>query len=350
MKNIITLLALIVVTITFAQAPEGFNYQAVARDAMGDIIVNTTIGVEFQLHETTIDGPVIYTETHSPTTNAYGIFNLIVGQGTSTDNFNLVDWATDLHFIETSIDVANGSTYVSVGITQLLSVPYALHAKTATNGITTAQATILGNTSGTNTGDQNLTVSETGDILTINGGNSVLVPGISLLNFPAPPAAIGDFRDGGIVFWIDPTDNTKGLVVDINNLSTSAEWGCSSTVITGADGSAIGTGAQNTIDIEAGCTTVGIAADLCANSTTGGFSDWFLPSTGELQEIFTNRVAINTTIAAQSGDDLGTDVYWSSTEVPDVVTSNAFVFVFGGGSLLNFNKINAFSVRGVRAF
>ena len=136
MKKLYTILASVLITATtFAQAPEGFNYQAVARDVVGNIIANTTIGVEFQLHETTIGGPLVYTETHSLTTNSYGVFNVIVGQGTSTDNFNMVVWAGDLHFIETSIDIANDDTYVSIGTTQLLRVPYAFHAKTAGNGL-----------------------------------------------------------------------------------------------------------------------------------------------------------------------------------------------------------------------
>ncbi|WP_299444305.1 hypothetical protein [uncultured Aquimarina sp.] len=345
MKNIITLLALIVVTITFAQAPEGFNYQAVARDAMGDIIVNTTIGVEFQLHETTIDGPVIYTETHSPTTNAYGIFNLIVGQGTSTDTFNLVDWATDLHFIETSIDLANGSTYVTIGTTQLLSVPYALHAKTATNGITTAQATILGNTSGTNTGDQDITGITS---------NAVLIAALEvrITALENPPPAVGGFREGGIVFWIDPMDNTKGLVVDLNDLALAqAEWGCNGIDITGADGSAIGTGAQNTMDIlAAGC---GGGAALCNASTNGGFNDWFLPSTDAMTEISNNITTINAAITLNGGTVINTSTgfegsYWTSTEV-NSDKALSFFFVSGSSSTF-FNKFVGLSVRGVRAF
>ena len=75
--------------------------------------------------------------------------------------------------------------------------------------------------------------------------------------------AIGDTHQGGIVFWLD--GNGGGLIAAPTDQSTGVEWGCHGTSISGADGTGIGTGAQNTIDIEAGCTTTGIAADICAN-------------------------------------------------------------------------------------
>lgn len=133
MKKLYTLLATILLTTNiFAQAPEGFNYQALARDSAGDIIVNTTIAVQFDLRETTLAGTIIYTETHNPTTNGNGVFNLVLGQGTLTFGvFNTIDWSSDSHFLEVSIDPANGTAFNSLGTTQLLSVPYALHAKTA---------------------------------------------------------------------------------------------------------------------------------------------------------------------------------------------------------------------------
>ncbi|WP_375237931.1 hypothetical protein [Aurantibacter sp.] len=124
---------LFIVSFSFAQTPEGFNYQSVIRDTAGDIIVNTTIGVQFQLRQTTTMGSIIYTETHSPTTNNYGMFNVIVGQGTTSDTFNTIDWSSDSYFLEVSIDPIGGTTYVSLGTTQLLSVPYALNAATADN-------------------------------------------------------------------------------------------------------------------------------------------------------------------------------------------------------------------------
>ena len=135
MKKLYILIASVLITVSgLAQAPEGFNYQSVVRDNAGEVIANTGISIQFQLHETTAVGPVIYTETHSVTTNANGLFTTIVGQGTTSDLFNTINWASDSFFLETAVDIAGGSTYLSMGTSQLLSVPYALYAKTSGSG------------------------------------------------------------------------------------------------------------------------------------------------------------------------------------------------------------------------
>lgn len=131
--------------------------------------------------------------------------------------------------------------------------------------------------------------------------------------------AIGQNYGGGIIFYIDGT-NQHGLISSTSDQSTSAEWGCYGTTISGADGTAVGTGNQNTIDIEAGCTTVGIAADICANLVLNGYSDWFLPSKDELNLMYINRVAI--------GGFADFD-YWSSSEYDANRTWNQF-FDYGG--------------------
>ncbi len=176
---------------------------------------------------------------------------------------------------------------------------------------------------------------------------------ITLLDVYEAPANIGDYRDGGVVFWVDPADNTKGMVCAINDqASSSAGWGCYDAVnpvtINGADGTAIGTGAQNTADIVAGCTSSGIAADVCTNLTLNGYSDWFLPSKDEMNEIYQNKATVNATATANGGSNLDESVlYWTSSEFD---AQNAYDFYFFNGASQSSLKLNVFSVRAVRAF
>jgi len=125
-----------------------------------------------------------------------------------------------------------------------------------------------------------------------------------------------------------------------------ASWGCYGTSIAGAIGTAIGTGAANTTAIEAACVTTGTAADLCANLTLNGYSDWFLPSKYELIEIYNNRIAINTTAANNGGTNF-TSIYWSSTEGS---SNSAWNYNFNNGYSDSNYKFYTYRVLAIRAF
>jgi hypothetical protein len=334
MKKSYTILAALLLTaITFAQAPEGFNYQAVVKDAAGDIMVSTTIGVQVQLRETSIAGSVIYTETHSPTTNANGVFNLIVGQGTSTDTFNTIDWANDLHFLEISMDITNGSAYVSVGTTQLMSVPYAVQAATA------ATATTLPNG------------IDQGYIEALEARIAALDTRLTALE-PLPTANVGDLRAGGVVFWVDPADNTRGLVCALSDYATRVAWGCSGANLPSVPdvinfppvgpGTEIGDGITNTNGILTDCPTA--PAALAARSLG---PEWFLPSAKALNEMILHRAIINATASTNGGANFTDNFYWSSTEAD---YGNAWLQNFANGYQLYYGKDYPFNVRAVRAF
>jgi len=151
--------------------------------------------------------------------------------------------------------------------------------------------------------------------------------------------AIGDTHQGGIIFYLD--GNGGGLIAAPSDQSTDAEWGCWGTAISGADGTAIGAGNQNTIDIELGCATPGTAADICANLTLGGYSDWYLPSKDELNEMYLNKAAI--------GGFASPKDYWSSTESDYM---NAWFQYFNNGNQYANSKTysNGLGVRAVRTF
>jgi hypothetical protein len=164
--------------------------------------------------------------------------------------------------------------------------------------------------------------------------------------------AIGDSYQGGIIFYLDGLGG--GLIAAPTDQSTGAEWGCYGALITGADGTAVGTGYQNTIDIEAGCTTSGTAADICANLTLGGYSDWFLPSIDELNLMWTNLADSDgdgTAIGSSDPNNLGGfagTYYWSSTEDDNI---DAWIQFFGDGEQFASDKgFFGNNVRAVRSF
>ena len=133
MKKLYTIIAVILLTAsTFAQAPDKMSYQAVIRDVSGSLTSNQSVGIQISIIQTTVGGTAVYVETQTPTTNANGLVSLEIGTGTVvTGNFSTIDWGADSYFIKTETDPTGGSMYTITGTSQLLSVPYALHEKTA---------------------------------------------------------------------------------------------------------------------------------------------------------------------------------------------------------------------------
>ncbi|MDO9185142.1 MAG: hypothetical protein Q7W13_03950 [Bacteroidia bacterium] len=123
---------------SFAQAPpEGINYQAVARDTNGKALSNSVnLKVKFTIWDSISGGTIIFTEPHDPvSTNRYGLFTLVIGK-VNTSDFSSINWATGNVFLEVEIDTVGGNNYTSMGRIQMMSVPYALYAKTAGGGLT----------------------------------------------------------------------------------------------------------------------------------------------------------------------------------------------------------------------
>tara|TARA_R110001592_G_scaffold363221_2_gene681598 strand:- start:10381 stop:11889 length:1509 start_codon:yes stop_codon:yes gene_type:complete len=133
MKRILlTIVAAAALTISaFGQSPEGFAYQAVVRDAGNTILNNQPVGIQLTIQQGSIGGTAVYTETFAPTTNVFGLVSLQIGSGTSNDDFASIDWANGPYFIETAVDVSGGTTYDVMGTSQMMSVPYALYAKSS---------------------------------------------------------------------------------------------------------------------------------------------------------------------------------------------------------------------------
>ncbi|MBI9069936.1 MAG: hypothetical protein JEZ09_21785, partial [Salinivirgaceae bacterium] len=202
MKKIYTILTALLLTATLclpqqvkAQSPEKMSYQAVIRNNSDALVTSTQVGMQISILQGSADGTPVYTETQTPTTNVNGLVSFEIGGDNATvvsGYFSTINWANGIYFIKTETDPTGGTNYTITGTSQLLSVPYALHAKTAetiTGGInesdptftgsqaaniTTTDITNLSNLSGTNTGDQDITgiTINTNAISTIQGENT----------------------------------------------------------------------------------------------------------------------------------------------------------------------------------
>jgi len=128
-----------------------------------------------------------------------------------------------------------------------------------------------------------------------------------------PEYQIGDLVEGGIVYYVDETGG-HGLVAALEDLPGVYAWGCTDGMVSGADGTAIGTGLQNTLDIVNGCSDTNSAGYNAFNASMGGYEDWCLPSKDELIAMY-NGIGN----AGPYGDisNFGNGWYWSSTELDD---------------------------------
>ena len=105
------------------------------RDAGNMIVTNQAVGLQIVILQGGLGGIPVYTEEFSSSTNGYGLLNIEIGTGTTLDDFSTIDWANGPFFIETSTDLTGGASYTVMGASQMMSVPYALYAKTSGSSI-----------------------------------------------------------------------------------------------------------------------------------------------------------------------------------------------------------------------
>lgn len=132
MKKILTVVTVFLIsTFVFGQTPEKMSYQAVLRDVNGALVANQQVGMQISILK---GETAVYIETQTPITNNNGLVTLEIGSGSIiSGNFSEIDWSNGTYFIKTETDLTGGSAYSITGTSPLLSVPYSLHAKTASS-------------------------------------------------------------------------------------------------------------------------------------------------------------------------------------------------------------------------
>jgi len=409
MKKIITICAVLLMTASvFAQAPEKMSYQAVVRDGSNALVTSTAVGMQISILQGSASGTAVYVETQTPTSNINGLVSLEIGSGTVVSgDFTTIDWANGPYFIKTETDPTGGTSYTITGTSQLLSVPYALHAKTAetvtgtitetdpifgasvASGITGADTTNWNNkldsytetdpifgasvASGitgadtTNWNNKLDSYTETDPIFgasvasgitgtdttnwnnkqdqLVAGTNITIVGNTINATSGGSTLAIGDSYQGGIIFWLDATGQ-HGLIAATADQNTGIQWYNGTDRNTGTAGDGLYAGAMN---------TAMIVATQMADNQSGSFAakvcaDYSVTVGGVtygdwyLPSNYELNLLYLQRIAVGG---FASAAYWSSTESNATL---AFSFHFSLGYAFYNSKNATVSVRAVRAF
>lgn len=189
MKFFFSIIFIVAISCSYSQVapPQAFSYSAIARDNLGNPLVNQNIGIQFSILKGSTVGPIQYQENHFTPTNQFGLFNLTIGTGAVQQGiFNSINWGNDSYYLKVGLDVGGGTNFQVMGTTQFLSVPYALYSGSTNNP--TYQILSLSNdtlrlTNGGNVylGEYrdsiiNQTLSFNNDTLKISQGNQVVLP------------------------------------------------------------------------------------------------------------------------------------------------------------------------------
>jgi hypothetical protein len=156
------------VMIAAAQAPAKLNYQGIARNSTGAPVASRTLGLRITVHDGSPTGTIVYQERQNATTNAFGLYNVVIGGGSSlTGTIGGIDWKSGSKFIQVEIDINGGIAYTDLGASELLSVPYALYAENTPAPTLTLSGNVL------SAGGNNITLPTP----TITAGSGIIVSG-----------------------------------------------------------------------------------------------------------------------------------------------------------------------------
>lgn len=415
MKKLSTISVLLfAATCLFAQVPEKMSYQAVVRDASGILVSDKEVGMQISILQWSAMGIPAYVELQSPETNSNGLVSVEIGGGIPlTGTFSGIDWSDGPFFIKTEVDPAGGANYTISGTTQVLSVPFALHAKTAESvdfsevdpifeGAAASTITLTDidkwNTKVSDEIDPVFTMSassritednisawdnkldmeedgsDTNEIQTISKSGATVTlshaggsftdsvntymagPGIEIndqtISLEQKPK-VGDLYKGGIIFFVDHTGE-HGLIASLDDLDggDGVVWSdnLDSDVGSKAQSATDGVSNTNAMLVHQFATS---AAQLCRDLG----SEWYLPSNRELYMLFSQELIIDQIL--DNDGDPNTNGLVQEKRMPtrgkywsstEHDTERAWAYKAPSGDTSEISKSSTFKVRAVQAF
>jgi hypothetical protein len=297
-----------------AQAPQGITYQAVARNSAGVEIASQPLTVRIRVRDITATGTIVYSETHSVTTNAFGLFTINIGSGTPVSGaFSGINWSNGAKFLQTEVDFGTG--FLDMGTSQLQSVPYALYAEQSGSG----------GGGGDNWGSQ---VVQTSSILSGNGTSS------SPLTLSQQGASNGQVLKWNGTTWAPAADNnTDAQTLTVSGTTLSISGGNSVTLPTGSGGDNWGT---QVVQTDATLTGQGITGNTLKIAQQGASSGQVLKWNGSTWAPAADN---NTTYTAGAGISItGTTISATDASATNEIqtlslSGNTLSLSNGGGSV-----------------
>ena len=207
--SIIILANLLLSSSIFAQSPDKMSYQAVIRNSSDQLVPNQSVGMQISILQ---NSTPVFVETHNATTNVNGLVSVEIGNGSVVSGtFASINWASGTYFIKTEIDPTGGASYTITGTTQLLSVPYALHAAEAAtvpdNAITLPKISAAG--------------ASSGEVLSFNGSSVVWDPAGDITGVEAGDGLVGGATAGNAVLNVGAG---TGISVAANAISLNETY------------------------------------------------------------------------------------------------------------------------------
>ncbi|WP_374441336.1 beta strand repeat-containing protein [Epilithonimonas sp.] len=324
MKKIVLITALALGTyMVSAQAPEKMSYQAIIRNNSGQLLANQNVAVRVSVLQGSAGGTSVYSERLTGTTNANGLVSLEIGSGTVLGGtFSTINWGGNSYYLKTETDPAGGTNYTISGTSQLLSVPYALYAKSSGGG--GGSFTLPYTNTLTNASDL-FTLANNGDGSSIVGQNSTTTASITAVRGEVTNTAPGGFSTGvkGI------NNGTGGLGIGVWGSQAGSGWGVYGITPSGigvygnSSGAGYGVFANSTSGTGLNATSVnGIAASIAINNNSNNNNALNASSVGNGNVIYASTTGTGKGVFSTSGAGFAVHGATSSQTSAGIVGDN----------------------------